>query len=659
MGEIIGTIVDLKSFLGKELVNVEVKYAADKSSIAFTLAENRKYVIPAFQREIRWTEENLDVLVQDISRSNKFLGNIILAQETNDKYLIIDGQQRVSVLLMIVEYLQYRWCEEIHDLAQFSACSISIDSFRSFDKFRDSKYDLAGLAPSERETDNYGQAERYAGLWKSMSSIKEFSTGKAVRSFFANFKRCTVNVILAGKDNSNYNVDYFIDVNLKGVRLDTEDIFKGYLFQMNNSQEMLEAWIGLKRAAMQYNSEVGRILNGKKDVYPLIKVLYHFYLCDIYLDERYKDLEFGSDFWLKKPAKVGAGENEENYNKGDHLLRAIGNDSYIKESLRTLTKVLDILKLIVTEHENSAKYYYLFEREGKDKVDTTTIATLVGLMKYLLLNPDVTLPYALVVKYFLEIVKEGRKINKEYYQRFLSVYAFSILFSFFTAHKDIKEIEEVLKNKEWYSKLSEKLRKYVEEEKIKEQKAAMQCNYIVDDDSEINKHKCKSLAILYNFFEIRSGNAFIKKGKGEEIKKFLIDNEIFSVEHFVCNESGTYSTDGKEGVAYPKDIKKYKNSIFNFIFIPRELNGELLKNYYINQKLEILSGRMGDIKCDYSKMVINCARRRFKDIMLCEQGVIDEREMNHYFKYEFRGNYVEYATEIINGLTKRLTTSEN
>lgn len=68
---------------------------------------------------------------------------------------------------------------------------------------------------------------------------------------------------------------------------------------------------------------------------------------------------------------------------------------------------------------------------------------------------------------------------------------------------------------------------------------------------------------------------------------------------------------------------------------------------------------MDDIKCDYSKMVINCARRRFKDIMLCEQGVIDEREMNHYFKYEFRGNYVEYATEIINGLTKRLTTSEN
>lgn len=659
MGEIIGTIVDLKSFLGKEPVNVEVKYAADKSSIAFTLAENRKYVIPAFQREIRWTEENLDVLVQDISRSNKFLGNIILAQETKDKYLIIDGQQRVSVLLMIVEYLQYRWREEIHDLAQFSACSISIDSFKCFDKFRDSKYDLAGLAPSERETDSYGQAERYAGLWKSMSSIKEFSTGKAVRSFFANFKRCTVNVILAGKDNSNYNVDYFIDVNLKGVRLDTEDIFKGYLFQMNNSQEMLEAWIGLKRAAMQYNGEVGRILNGKKDVYPLIKVLYHYYLCDIYLDERYKDLEFGSDFWLKKPAKVGAGENEENYNKGDHLLRAIGNDSYIKESLRAITKLLDILKLVITEQEKSAKLYCLFVREGKGEVDTTEITTLLGLMKYLLLNPDVTLPYALIVKYFLEIVKEGSKINKEYYRRFLSVYAFSVLFGFFATHKDINEIDEVLKAKDWFFKLSEKLKIYVEEGKIKEQKVVMQCNYIVDDESEINKHKCKSLAILYNFFEIRSGVALIKKGKGEEIKKFLVDNEIFSVEHFVYNESGTYSMDGKERASYPKDIKKYKNSVFNFIFIPRELNQNELKNYYINKKLELLSAHKEEIHCEYSTMVVGCANKKFRDIKLCESGMIDEGKMNQYFKYEFKGDYVKYATEIIDQLTKRLTTSES
>ena len=106
---------------------------------------------------------------------------------------------------------------------------------------------------------------------------------------------------------------------------------KFYLFQMNNSQETQKAWVEVKRAAMCYNSAVKLIIKSKKDVYPLIKILYHYYLCDLFLDEKYKSIEFGSDFWLKRSAKVG--ENEEYYNKGDHLLRAVGNDSYVIESL--------------------------------------------------------------------------------------------------------------------------------------------------------------------------------------------------------------------------------------------------------------------------------------------------------------------------------------
>ena len=653
MNEIIGTIVGINSFLGKEKVNVEVKYTADQSATAFTLAENRKYVIPAFQREIRWTEENLNVLVQDVSRANKFLGNVILAQQTNDEYLIIDGQQRVSVLLMMIEYLKERWGREIQALTQYSACSLSIDSFKGFDKFREVNYNIDKLDKVDLETDNYYQAERYAALWRAMSEIKEFSTSKSVRSFFTNFLRCTVNVILADKDSTNYNVDYFIDVNLKGVRLDTEDIFKGYLFQMNNSQETQKAWVDVKRAAMCYNSAVKHIIKSKKDVYPLIKILYHYYLCDLFLDEKYKSIEFGSDFWLKRSAKVG--ENEEYYNKGDHLLRAVGNDSYVIESLHTITKLLDVLILIVTEHEKSSKFFKLFIREGAGKVDTTDITIFVGLMKFLLLNPDVTLPYALVVKYFLEIVKEGRKIDKKYYQDFLSIYAFSILFSFFARHKEINEVDEVLKSTDWYAKLAEKLKIYVEEEKIKEQKVVMQCQYILDDDNEINKHKCKSLAILYNFFNIREGRAAIKKGMGEKIKEFILNVDKFSIEHFIFNESGTYLGNEEAAVPYPKEVKKYKNSVFNYIFIPQALNGNVLKNYYINKKLCILSDKLDEISCAYSKMVINCAKNKFSELQFCESGIIDEDAMNYYYKYNFKGEYVEYAMNIVDHLTSKLT----
>ena len=250
---------------------------------------------------------------------------------------------------------------------------------------------------------------------------------------------------------------------------------------------------------------------------------------------------------------------------------------------------------------------------------------------------------------------QGKKIDKKYYQGFLSIYAFSILFSFFARHKEINEVDEVLKSKEWYAKLAEKLKIYVEEEKIKEQKVVMQCQYILDDDNEINKHKCKSLAILYNFFNIREGKASIKKGMGEKIKEFILNDNEFSIEHFIFNESGTYSGDEEVAVPYPKEVKKYKNSIFNYIFIPQELNGNVLKNYYINKKLGLLSDKMDEINCAYSQMVINCAKNKFSELQFCESGIIDEDAMNYYYKYNFKGEYVKYAMDIVDHLTSKLT----
>ena len=92
------------------------------------------------------------------------MGNVILAQQTNDEYLIIDGQQRVSILLMMIEYLKERWGREIQALTQYSACSLSIDSFKGFDKFREVNYNIDKLDKVDLETDNYYQAERYAAL---------------------------------------------------------------------------------------------------------------------------------------------------------------------------------------------------------------------------------------------------------------------------------------------------------------------------------------------------------------------------------------------------------------------------------------------------------------------------------------------------------------
>lgn len=77
MAEIVGTITNLSDFLSKTQVCLSVK-PNDPQQQIICLEADRKYSIPAFQREVRWDDNNLKMLLYDLSRSSKFLGNIIL-----------------------------------------------------------------------------------------------------------------------------------------------------------------------------------------------------------------------------------------------------------------------------------------------------------------------------------------------------------------------------------------------------------------------------------------------------------------------------------------------------------------------------------------------------------------------------------------------------
>lgn len=62
---------------------------------------HQKYVIPKYQREYKWTTEKVKTLITDINNRDKFLGNIILNKVSN-YYEIVDGQQRITTILLIL-----------------------------------------------------------------------------------------------------------------------------------------------------------------------------------------------------------------------------------------------------------------------------------------------------------------------------------------------------------------------------------------------------------------------------------------------------------------------------------------------------------------------------------------------------------------------------
>ena len=64
MAEIVGTITNLSDFLSKTQVCLSVK-PNDPQQQIICLEADRKYSIPAFQREVRWDDNNLKMLLYD------------------------------------------------------------------------------------------------------------------------------------------------------------------------------------------------------------------------------------------------------------------------------------------------------------------------------------------------------------------------------------------------------------------------------------------------------------------------------------------------------------------------------------------------------------------------------------------------------------------
>jgi len=87
---------------------------ADPKEIRKIFAE--KYVIPDFQRPYSWEIEHCDKFWDDLinfisekeSRDDKyFLGNIVIHQN-GDGFVVIDGQQRLTSLLLLIKALHNR-----------------------------------------------------------------------------------------------------------------------------------------------------------------------------------------------------------------------------------------------------------------------------------------------------------------------------------------------------------------------------------------------------------------------------------------------------------------------------------------------------------------------------------------------------------------------
>ena len=607
-------------------------------------------MIPDFQREIRWESENVSQLIDDISSGPKYLGNVILTRHTGQKFSIIDGQQRITILTMVLSCLMSRHNSRME---VFAPCQLLIESFSEFWNLLGRGFAAEELEkPEVIKADQLQQRQKYYDLWQYISAQPVIADQIKAESFLENLGKSTVNIILNKSSDISDGIRYFIDVNLKGKQLDTEDIFKSYLFKNDSRKEIRDEWY-------RFKENVTKAAQLKMN-YPLLKFLEHYFYCDLYKDPKYQGLEFGENFLLKKEFKTKEA-HPQTFREGTHIIELIRDRSYMLQSLRNLNAAIAVMIEIISSSSITSDFSAHFSccKNGKPvKIDPNELKIFHNIMGKVLKDSAV-LPKALIMKYILSTMLREDSGKKEF-QRVYGVYLFAVLFIIFENKKSIDVLLSVLKadDENWYSELINQIKSYFSPDRITDAKLMAQYKLAANQDEEDYRFRCKSLATIYNFFKIKGDSVAVDKKDLKPLYQFITDSDKFSVEHFIISDSEHRTTlfviDGKEETyTYERQFYgKYINSLFNFIFIPEKLNSEL-KNNSLPLKLgEIDPSR---ICCSYSLMYLKNVQSLGDSIQKAADDAKRYKDnLDLYFSRDFRSEYVQFARAMLNEVIEKI-----
>jgi len=651
MSNIIGTTIDIERFLKNQ--ETTIPFGAVGQAMHHLLQE-RKYIIPYYQREIRWEEQNLISLINDINAGHKFIGNVILSSlEDNLQYEIVDGQQRITSLLMILQYLRNNDVWRI----EFESCEFSIQSFPGFAMLYEKSFNLTQLNCSEKEivdsSDDYGQKDKYCRLFDLVKNYFLNKDRDELNRFYDNLKRSEINLIIS-TDTNDRGMGLFLDVNLKALPLEAEDIFKGYFFKNSrNIENAIESWTGLKKAYNKFKKNFERRNLSCK--YDLIILLEHYIRSTLYAQNTaYANIDFDSEFRLRESYihdAIGQGF------AGDHLLEVIKDSDYMFRIINGATKYLQFITNIVENDAVNETFRNNFIcTEGE--INNNTMTIFFGEIKNIILG-DHNIPRAFLLKYYISTIK-GEPNNKESYKKLHVAFLLGILFAVLVAgeRKQLKEFEPMLRSAEdeWHISAIEKIKNYFEQAEFTDK--VLLTKLRVSKPEENHQHLAKAIAAIYNFYKIEDN--VVKITNERQAKAFFGNNALFSVEHFLINKSGKIKIANENEIyiaKYPKEIARAKDSIFNFIFISEDMNKNL-DCYTVNTKTE----RIGDIDnlvCEFTKMYLRKLQNLdddkkpyFDDIVVDEDDA--KSKVEEFYSDRFIQNYKEFVEGIFYEVKRRL-----
>jgi len=236
----------------------------------------KDYFIPAYQRGYRWTKLQVDDLLDDIyefatrekaSKKEFYCLQPIIVKHDNqkDRYEIIDGQQRLTTLLILLKYLQEKHLkgDEYSDEYGISLYRIRYETRPELANVFDN---LSVECDTDIDSFHITEAYKIIDKWfvdkNSSRSVRDHIINTLIEDLETQKDSGIVQVIWYEIKDANANpIDTFIRINLGKISLSNAELIKALFLQERNFGEGDAA----KLKQLEIASEWDRIENTLQD----------------------------------------------------------------------------------------------------------------------------------------------------------------------------------------------------------------------------------------------------------------------------------------------------------------------------------------------------------------------------------------------------------
>lgn len=226
----------------------KLKLNTKDESLREVFSNGKKYFVPKFQRDYSWEQEHWEIFWEDIENllntndEYHYMGYLVLQEEVQNHYRIIDGQQRLTTFSLLVLAAIKRLkeagdeqerMEELHKNFIGSKDLVSLEMSNKIKLNRNNDYYFReaiigqDFSPGKKKKTVHLMEQSLRYFYNKLHNKTGKDMGRLLEKVSA---RLLFTTIYIGSDLNAYKI--FETLNARGTQLTSGDLLKNYLFSL-------------------------------------------------------------------------------------------------------------------------------------------------------------------------------------------------------------------------------------------------------------------------------------------------------------------------------------------------------------------------------------------------------------------------------------------